>query len=87
MKPAAAAFAILLFAVPAAPEALAQVNGPAVRLGVEQNRVTRVPRATDIYVRRPPVRVPKVKPVPRQDLDPLPRYGTPDKAIDRIPPT
>ena len=65
---------------------------PVNRWGTEFNRATRVPRASDIYIRRPPIRVHPVKPAPeiktyKKKSVPEPHYGAPDPAIDRIPET
>jgi hypothetical protein len=64
--------------------------GPVNRWGLDYNRATRVPRAADPYVHRPPVRVykkPKPKPLPEAEVPPSPRYGKPKPAIERIPGT
>lgn len=64
--------------------------GPVNRWGLEYNRATRVPRASDPFVHKPPVRVyrkPKSKPVPEAEVPPAPGYGAPKPAIERIPGT
>ncbi|BCJ91231.1 hypothetical protein IZ6_19660 [Terrihabitans soli] len=63
---------------------------PVNRWGLEYNRPTRVPRASDPFVHKPPVRVyrkPKPEPVEPAEVPPLPKYGKPKPAIERIPGT
>lgn len=70
-----------------APAVYAQA--PVNRWGPDYNRATRVPRASEPpVVRRIPPRVyPKLKiPEPYLKAAP-PRYGTPERPIERIPPT
>lgn len=78
--------AVLIVATPALPSLAA---GPVNRWGLDYNRPSRLPRAADPYVHRPPVRVyRKAKPpAVEADVPPLPRYGKPKPAIERIPGT
>ena len=69
-----------------------QAQEPVNRWGLDYNRITRVPRASEPPpIRRIPPRVyPKLKiPEPYLKSAPrdAPRYGTPEPAIERIPPT
>ena len=84
--PIAAAFIALTLASAAA------AQEPVNRWGPNYNRATRVPRASEPpVIRRIPPRVyprlkipePYLKSAPRE----APRYGTPERAIERIPPT
>lgn len=64
--------------------------GPVNRWGLEYKRPTHVPRASDPFVHKPPVRVyrkAKPKPLPETEVPPSPRYGKPKPAIERIPGT
>jgi hypothetical protein len=62
--------------------------GSVNRWGLDYNRVTRQPRASDPYVHKPPVRIyRKPKPLPDVEIPPLPRYGKPKPALERIPET
>jgi hypothetical protein len=81
--PIAAALAAMLL-VPAA-EAQAPVN----RWGPDYNRATRVPRASEPpVIQRIPPRVYRKPKIPEPNLKAAPpRYGTPQRPIDRIPPT
>jgi hypothetical protein len=84
MKQAAALSMLILMTAGGPSLAVEPVN----RWGPEYNRATRVPRASDPLVQRPPVRVyRKIRPPPKVEIDPLPRYGKPKPAIERIPKT
>lgn len=66
-----------------------QAQAPVNRWGLDYNRATRVPRAGEPpVVRRIPPRVyPKLK-IPEPYLKSAPpRYGAPERPIERIPPT
>lgn len=77
-----AAAAVLLGTVPADAEPVPN------RWGLDYNRATRIPRASDNIVPRVPPRVyPKVKKAPKAKIQPLPKYGKPKPAIERIPET
>ncbi len=83
-----AALGTVLIAAVAAVPALAVE--PVNRWGLDYNRATRLPRAADPYVHKPPARIyrkAKPKPLPPAKIPSLPRYGKPKPAIERIPKT
>jgi hypothetical protein len=86
-RPTLTAFGILLIAASTAWPASAAP--PVNRWGLDYNRASRPPRASDPFVHRPPVRVYRKAKPPAVDteLPPSPRYGKPKPAIERIPGT
>ena len=78
-----AAGALLLGTVPAGAE-----PGVPNRWGLDYDRATRVPRASDnIVPRMPPRARVKIRKTPKATIQPLPKYGKPKPAIERIPET